>query len=72
MAERESLEWRRSDRCGEAGTCVEVAITPDAVLVRDGKDPDGPRLRVDHATWREFIAGLRADELRADELRAEQ
>ena len=62
MAERETVEWRRSDRC-EASACVEVAVTPDAVLVRDGKDPDGPHLRVDHATWREFVAALRAGDL---------
>lgn len=65
MAERETVEWRRSERC-EASACVEVAVTADAVLLRDGKDPDGPHLRVDHATWREFIAGLRAG-LRAEE-----
>lgn len=63
MAERETLEWRKSTRCGEQGQCVEVAVMPDAVLVRDGKDPDGPHLRVDHATWRDFVAALRAGDL---------
>jgi hypothetical protein len=60
VAEREAPAWRRSDRCGEAGTCVEVAVTPDAVLVRDGKDPDGPHLSLTYGAWHALLAGLRA------------
>jgi hypothetical protein len=52
--------WRTSTYCGESSACVEVAVTPDAVLVRDGKDPYGAHLRVDHAAWRRFVTGLRA------------
>jgi hypothetical protein len=37
---------------------VEVAPTPDAVLVRDSKDPDGPALAVSRAAWRAFLITL--------------
>lgn len=50
--------WRRSSYC-DGGTCVEVATTDATVLVRDGKDPDGPMLRFTEAEWRAFVAGVR-------------
>ncbi|MEU4982009.1 DUF397 domain-containing protein [Streptomyces sp. NPDC021969] len=36
--------------------CVEVAITPVTIHIRDSKDPDGPRLAVESATWTTFVA----------------
>ena len=37
--------WRKSSYSGaNGGNCVEVADGPGSVLVRDSKDPDGPRL----------------------------
>jgi hypothetical protein len=56
-----SYPWRKSTRSVAAGECVEVAFLPEAVAVRDSKDPDGPMLRVDARTWREFVAFLRND-----------
>lgn len=53
--------WRRSSRC-DSGTCVEVALDPDGlVLVRDSKDP-GPVLVFDPAEWDDFVAGVKAGE----------
>jgi hypothetical protein len=48
------LVWRRSSLCGNA-TCVEVASDSHAVYLRDGKDPDGPRLTFSHEAWRTWI-----------------
>ncbi|MEU7843471.1 DUF397 domain-containing protein [Micromonospora sp. NPDC049114] len=49
--------WRKSRRSGSSGgNCVEVADNlPGVVGVRDSKDPAGPALTFDPATWRAFI-----------------
>ena len=53
----EQLIWRKSSRSG-GGNCVEVAALPDRVMVRDSKDPEGPRLAVSPAEWRSFLRSL--------------
>lgn len=47
--------FRKARACG-AGTCVEVAILKDQVLLRDGKSP-GPAttLAFTPAEWRTFV-----------------
>jgi hypothetical protein len=50
--------WRKSSRSAAAGNCVEVARTPDAVAVRDSKNPTGALLRFDLASWREFVRSV--------------
>ncbi|MCP9945109.1 DUF397 domain-containing protein [Streptomyces somaliensis] len=35
--------------------CVEVATVPDRILVRDSKNPAGPRLALAPATWAAFL-----------------
>ncbi|WP_243717074.1 DUF397 domain-containing protein [Actinomadura darangshiensis] len=38
-------KWRKARQSdGQGGACVEVARLPEAVAVRDSKDPNGPRL----------------------------
>ncbi len=51
--------WRKSARSSANGACVEIAELPDAVAVRDSKNPDGPILWFGTATWREFIMVVR-------------
>lgn len=53
--------WQRSSKC-EQGACVEVALDAAGVLVRDGKDPDGPRLAFTREEWDAFVAGCKAGE----------
>ncbi|HEV7653984.1 MAG TPA: DUF397 domain-containing protein [Mycobacteriales bacterium] len=55
--------WRRSGTCtGADSTCVEVAVDPDEVAVRDSKQAGGAELRFTPAEWRAFVAGVRAGE----------
>ena len=57
--------WRKSSYSGESN-CVEVRAgfigdEPGAVI-RDSKDPDGPRLCFTADEWTAFLAGVRAGE----------
>ncbi|MFG2527222.1 DUF397 domain-containing protein [Streptomyces sp. NPDC048516] len=62
-----ALTWMKSsysDRDG--GNCIEVAPgTPDAVPVRDSKDPDGPVLVFPRGGWSSFVAALKDGEFPA-------
>ncbi|MFE0798997.1 DUF397 domain-containing protein [Streptomyces sp. NPDC058812] len=53
------LTWFKSSYSDSSNPndCVEVAITPATVHVRDSKRPDGPRLAVAPAMWAAFVAG---------------
>jgi hypothetical protein len=58
---RNAVNWFKSTYSGSSGDCVEVAVPDsDAVLIRDSKDPDGPRLTFDRAAWAAFIAETKA------------
>jgi hypothetical protein len=48
--------WIRSSYSTDEGPdCVEVATAPSHILVRDSKNPDGPRLALDPTTWGAFL-----------------
>jgi hypothetical protein len=61
--------WRKSSACNGASACVEVQTLPDgSVLMRDGKDPDGPVLTFTYGEWCAFVAGVVAGEFDPDVL----
>lgn len=48
--------WRKSSYSGAANSaCVEVAVSPEAVGVRDSKNTTGPTLAFPITHWRTFI-----------------
>ncbi|MCX4789380.1 DUF397 domain-containing protein [Streptomyces sp. NBC_01221] len=50
------LVWRKSSYSGnEGGECIEVAVTPAGVYVRDSKDTRRPHLSVRSAGWASFV-----------------
>ncbi|QYX78251.1 DUF397 domain-containing protein [Streptomyces akebiae] len=53
---RAPLEWIKSSYSGaDTPSCVEVAARPAAVLVRDSKNPQGPRLTLAPRAWTTFL-----------------
>ncbi|MEE1739020.1 DUF397 domain-containing protein [Streptomyces sp. BE147] len=53
------LVWRSSSYSSGNGQCVEVAIAPGSIPVRDSKDQGGPILAFDAHTWTVFMAGVK-------------
>jgi hypothetical protein len=47
--------FKSSYSSDQGGACVEVAACPDAVHIRDSKDPDGPVLIVTPDAWAAFV-----------------
>jgi Domain of unknown function (DUF397) len=56
--------WRKSSWSGANNNCVEVAGNLSRVVaVRDSKDPDGPALVFNRATWGSFTSLVKAGKL---------
>jgi Domain of unknown function (DUF397) len=53
--------WRKSTASGGGNdnTCLEVALMPDLVLVRDSKHATGPDLTFASSMWAAFVDTLR-------------
>ena len=54
-----TLIWKKSTRSNE-GNCVEVATPPEAVMVRDTKDRQGPTLSFTADRWTGFVHAIRS------------
>ncbi|MBC2905902.1 DUF397 domain-containing protein [Streptomyces cupreus] len=57
-----ALQWFKSTYSGsEGGECLEVAVCPHTIHIRDSKNPEetGPTLRLTPTTWAAFTASLR-------------
>jgi hypothetical protein len=52
------LAWFKSSYSSgnDGNSCVEIAIAPHTVHIRDSKNLDGPRLTVTPATWTAFVS----------------
>lgn len=48
--------WFKSSRSAENPACVEVRFVPEAIDVRDSKNPTGPVLSFPRGAWRKFIS----------------
>ena len=55
--EAAALDWFRSSysSSGDGNDCVEIAITPATIHIRDSKRPHGPRLAVTRTAWTGFV-----------------
>jgi hypothetical protein len=51
------LAWFKSSYSSgnDGNSCVELAVTPGTVHVRDSKHVEGPRLTLAPAAWAEFV-----------------
>ena len=60
--------FHKATASSQGMNCVEVDChcEEDFVLVRDSKDPDGPRLRFSWAEFEAFKAGVRAGEFESE------
>ncbi|MFI0417236.1 DUF397 domain-containing protein [Spongiactinospora gelatinilytica] len=55
-----TARWRKSTRSSGTGDdCVEVAMLPGVVAVRDSKDPGGPGLLFTPGEWAAFVRAIR-------------
>ena len=52
------LAWFKSSYSSgnDGNSCVELALTPSTVHVRDSKNIDGPRLTLAPTAWADFVA----------------
>jgi hypothetical protein len=51
-----ALAWFKSSySTGSGGECIEVAVSPHVVRVRDSKDVARPCLAVDAEAWTAFV-----------------
>ncbi len=52
------LHWFKSSYSSSSNgnDCLEVALTPTIIHIRDSKNTEGPRLAVDPTTWTAFVA----------------
>ncbi|MGV9244716.1 DUF397 domain-containing protein [Streptomyces sp. NPDC003710] len=56
MSATELTWFKSSHSSGGDGDCVEVALTPVTVHVRDSKNSQGPRLTLTPAAWTDFLS----------------
>jgi hypothetical protein len=50
--------WQKSTYSAEAANCVEIARAHATILIRDSKNPTGPRLAFLPATWAAFAPSV--------------
>jgi hypothetical protein len=55
-------KWFKSSRSNGQDNCVEVATLDRAVALRDSKNPHGPKLIIDAASWRTFTNRIKTGE----------
>ncbi|MER6322789.1 DUF397 domain-containing protein [Streptomyces coelicoflavus] len=58
MIREAELVWFKSSYSGgnDGNSCVELALTPGTIHVRDSKTADGPRLALTPEAWSDFVS----------------
>lgn len=55
-----ALQWFKSTySSSEGGQCLEVAVSPQTIHIRDSKRPEGTVLQVSPTTWTTFTTALK-------------
>ncbi|GHK00428.1 DUF397 domain-containing protein [Streptomyces sp. Y2F8-2] len=51
------LAWFKSSYSDgpDGNSCVEIAVAPATIHVRDSKNPSGPRLALTPTAWADFV-----------------
>ncbi|MFK4544867.1 hypothetical protein RKD29_004463 [Streptomyces tendae] len=57
MIRETDLVWFKSSYSSgtDGNSCVELALTPATIHIRDSKHSDGPRLALTPAAWASFL-----------------
>ncbi|MEU3754519.1 DUF397 domain-containing protein [Streptomyces olivoreticuli] len=55
--------FRKSSYSSGNESCVEIALSPDLISIRDSKNPNGPALHFTSLAYRLFIRTLTSGEL---------
>ncbi|MFE3769600.1 DUF397 domain-containing protein [Streptomyces sp. NPDC059122] len=56
MSSSSELAWFKSSYSGTEGdNCIEVAVTEQAIHVRDSKDVNRPHFAIGRDEWRQFV-----------------
>ena len=54
------LVWRKATQSTtQGGDCVELAAIQMGIVVRDSKDPEGPKLEMPRAAFRALVTDLK-------------
>ncbi|SDM70126.1 protein of unknown function [Streptomyces sp. cf386] len=53
-----NLTWFKSSYSGSEGECLEVALTPITIHIRDSKNPTTPAVQIAPTTWTTFLNSL--------------
>lgn len=59
MADLSRANWRKSSRSGQGGQCVEVALTPTVVGVRDSKNRAAGHFTTTSPQWLAFVDAVK-------------
>ncbi|MGW6902926.1 DUF397 domain-containing protein [Streptomyces sp. NPDC054940] len=52
------LHWFKSSYSGDQGECLEIALTPTTIHIRDSKTPTTPAVQIAPTTWTTFLNSL--------------
>jgi hypothetical protein len=53
--------WRKAGRCAGDNSCVEVAVLPAGVGIRDSENPSRPVIAVSAGVFAEFVGRVKED-----------